>query len=279
MGRGITYRATPALVKKNIVIVGGGVAGMEAARTCALRGHKVTLFEKSDKLGGNLIPAGKHEFKKEVKRLNTWYQAELASLPVEIRMQEEATPEKIQALNADAVILAVGSNAVIPKIPGVDKEKCMSCSEALADQKPAGDKVVIVGGGLVGCEMALEYLQEGKKVTIVEALDHILSAGAPVPLQDVQMLKDAFEYYHAEILEGHRIVEVNDQGAVVEDKEGKRETVEADTVIMSVGFRPLPSMKDALEDMDVDVYQIGDGRQVGSIMTAVWEAYEVAHSI
>lgn len=279
MGRGITYRATPALVKKNIVVVGGGVAGMEAARTCAMRGHKVTLFEKSDKLGGNLIPAGKHEFKKEVKRLNAWYQAELEALPVDIHMHEEATPEKIQALDADAVILAVGSNAVIPRIPGVDKEKCMSCSEALADQKPVGDKVVIVGGGLVGCEMALEYLQEGKKVTIVEALDHILSAGAPVPIQNVQMLKDAFEYYQAEILEGHKIVEVNDQGAVVENKDGKRETVEADTVIMSVGFRPLPSMKDALEDLDVDVYQIGDGRQVGSIMTAVWEAYEVAHSI
>lgn len=279
MGRGITYRATPALKKKKIVIVGGGVAGMEAARTCAMRGHEVVLFEKSGQLGGNMIPAGKHEFKKEVRRLNEWYQAEIKSLPVEIHMNEEATPEKIKALGADAVILSVGSTAIIPKIPGVDLPNCMSCSEALAEQKTVGDKIVIVGGGLVGCEMALEYLQEGKQVTIVEALDHILSAGAPVPAQNVQMLGDAFEHYHAQILEGHRIVEVTPQGAVVEDKEGNKKTVEADSVIMSVGFRPLPSMKAELEDTDIEVYQVGDGRQVGSIMTAIWEAYEVAHSI
>ncbi len=279
MGRGITYRAVPALTKKKIVIVGGGVAGMEAARTCAIRGHEVVLFEKSDRLGGNLIPAGKHAFKKEVQRLNEWYQAEIKKLPVDIHMQEEATPDKIKELGADAVILAAGSYAVIPGIPGIDQEKCMSCSEALAEKKPIGDKVVIVGGGLVGCEMALEYLQEGKKVTIVEALDHILSAGAPIPIQNVQMLKDAFEHYKAEILEGHRIVEVNEQGAVVEDKDGMRKTVEADTVIMSVGFRPLPSMKEELEEYVPEIYQVGDGRQVGSIMSAVWEAYEVAHSI
>lgn len=279
MGRGAAYRPVPALRKKNIVIVGGGVAGMEAARTCAIRGHKVTLFEKTDRLGGNLIPAGKHGFKKEVKALNEWYQGELKELPVEIRMSEEATPEKIKGLGADAVILAVGSNAVMPKIPGIDHEKCMSCSDALAEKRPVGNRVVIVGGGLVGCEMALEYLQEGKQVIIVEALEHILSAGAPIPLQNVQMLKDAFEYYGADIREGCRIIEVNDQGAVVMNPEGNTVTVDADTVIMAVGFRPLPSMKDALEELNMDIYQVGDGRVVGSIMSAVWEAYEVAHAI
>ncbi len=279
MGRGITYRMSPALAKKHIVIVGGGVAGMEAARTCALRGHRVTLFEKSGQLGGNLIPAGKHAFKKEVRALNDWYQTELKELPVEIRRNEEATPDKIGSLGADAVILATGSQAVMPKLPGIDHEKCMSCTDALADKKPVGNRVVVVGGGLVGCEMALEYLQEGKRVAIVEALDHILSAGAPIPLQNVQMLKDAFEYYHADIWESCRITEVNDQGAVIADKDGARTVLEADTVVMSVGFRPLPSMKEALENLNIDVYQIGDGREVGSIMSAVWEAYEVAHSI
>lgn len=279
MGRGIGYSASPALVKKNIVIVGGGVAGMEAARTCALRGHKVTLFEKSGRLGGNLIPAGTHGFKEEVQRLNQWYQRELEKLPIDVHMNEEAGPDKIKSMEADAVILAVGSSAVVPPIKGVETECCMSCTEALDNVKPVGDKVVIVGGGLVGCEMALEYLQEGKKVTIVEALDHILSAGAPVPLQNVQMLKEAFEYYQAEILEGHRIIEVKEHGAVVADASGQEKELEADTVIMSVGFRPLPSMKEELEPLGIDIYQVGDGRAVGSIMTAIWEAYEVAHSI
>ena len=279
MGRGITYRATPALVKKHVVVVGGGVAGMEAARTCAIRGHKVTLFEKTDVLGGNLIPAGKHGFKAEVARLNQWYQNEIKSMDIDLHMGEEATTEKIKALTPDAVILSVGSVPVVPKIKGVELDKCMSCTDALAETRPVGNNVVIVGGGLVGCEMALEYLQEGKNVTIVEALPHILSAGAAVPAQNVQMLQEAFAHYHASILEGCRIVEVNDEGAIVTDLDGKETQLSADTVIMSVGFRPLPSMKNQLEDLDADIYQIGDGRQVGSIMTAIWEAYEVAHSI
>lgn len=278
MGRGVSYRPTPALVKKSVVVVGGGVAGMEAARTCALRGHDVTLFEKSDHLGGNLVPAGKHEFKREVARLNAWYQHELAGSSVKVRLNEEATPEKISGLGADAVILAVGSTPVMPRIPGSELPSCLSCNEALEDA-PVGERVAIVGGGLVGCEMALEYLKEGKQVAIVEALDHILSAGAAVPAQNVQYLRDAFEHYGAQILEGHRIVEVTEEGAVVVDKDGNRTTVPADTVVMAVGFRPVPSMAVELEDLDVDVYQIGDGRQVGSIMTAIWDAYEVAHSI
>ena len=156
-------------------------------------------------LGGNLIPAGTHGFKEEVQRLNQWYQRELKKYPIDVHMNEEAGPEKVKEMGADAVILAVGSSAVVPPIRGVESKCCMSCTEALDNVKPVGDKVVIVGGGLVGCEMALEYLQEGKKVTIVEALDHILSAGAPVSLQNVQMLKEAFEYDQAEILEAYEV--------------------------------------------------------------------------
>ena len=234
MGRGIGYSPSPALVKKNIVSVGGGVAGMEAARTCALRGHKVTLFEKSGRLGGNLIPAGTHGFKEEVQRLNQWYQRELKKYPIDVHMNEEAGPEKVKEMGADAVILAVGSSAAVPPIRGVESKCCMSCTEALDNVKPVGDKVVIVGGGLVGCEMDLEYLQEGKKVTIAEALDHILSAGASVPLQNVQMLKEAFEYYQAEILEGHRIIEVKEHGAVVADASGQEKELEAYEVAHSI---------------------------------------------
>lgn len=280
MGRSTTYRALPTLVKKNIVIVGGGVAGMEAARTAGMRGHHVALIEKTDKLGGNLLPAGKHDFKREVLELNEWYKQELASNPnVEIRMNTEATPELIAGLHPDAVILAVGSSAVMPgRLKGIDHAKTLSCIDALSDHKPVGQRIVIVGGGLVGCEMALEYIHEGKQVTIVEALDNILSAGE-VPFGNKQMLLDAFEYYRVPLLCGCRLSEVNDEGAVVLLPDGKSQTIPADTVIMSVGFRPLPSMREQLAGLNVEIYEVGDGNKVGSIMTSIWQAYEVAHAI
>ncbi|MBU3202411.1 FAD-dependent oxidoreductase [Clostridium estertheticum] len=281
IGRDISYGITPALQKKEVVIVGGGVAGMEAARTAALRGHSVTLFEKTDRLGGNLIPAGKHEFKKEVQELNEWYQQEIkVQEQIEIKMQEEATPDKIKELNPDVVILAVGSTAVMPKLPGIEKDHVMSCVDALEDKKPIGQNVVIVGGGLVGCEMALEYIQQGKNVSIVEALDDIMSAGEEVPTQNKQMLLDAFEYYNTQIFRGHRLTSINDQGALVVDaKTGAEKQLEADTVIMSVGFRPNKSIVDKLSDTNCIVYELGDGHSVGNILTAVWDAYEVAHTI
>lgn len=280
-GRDISYGITPALQKKKVVIVGGGVVGMEAARTAALRGHSVTLFEKTDRLGGNLIPAGKHEFKKEVQELNEWYQQEIkVQEQIEIRMKEEATPDKIKELNPDVVILAVGSTTVMPKLPGIEKDHVMSCVDALEDKKPIGQNVVIVGGGLVGCEMALEYIQQGKNVSIVEALDDIMSAGEAVPTQNKQMLLDAFEHYNTQIFRGHRLTSINDQGALVVDaKTGAEKQLEADTVIMSVGFRPNKSIADKLSDTNCIVYELGDGHSVGNILTAVWDAYEVAHTI
>lgn len=213
--------------------------------------------------------------------MNEWYQQEIkAHQQIEIRMQEEATPDKIKELNPDVVILAVGSTAVMPKLPGIEKDHVMSCVDALEDKKPIGQNVVIVGGGLVGCEMALEYIQQGKNVTIVEALDDIMSAGEAVPMQNKVMLLDAFEHYNTQILRGHRLTSINDQGAlVVETKTGVEKQLEADNVIMSVGFRPNKSIADQLSDINCEIYELGDGHSVGNILTAVWEAYEVAHAI
>lgn len=277
MGRSMTYRPNPALTKKKIVVVGGGVAGMEAARIADLRGHDVILLEKTNALGGNLLPAGKHDFKKEVLELNEWYKQELSASRVDIRMNTEATPGLLKELSPDAVILAVGSIPVMPRLKGIDHAKTVSCIEALSERKEVGQKVVIVGGGLVGCEMALEYVREGKQVTIVEALPALLAGD--VPFGNRQMLLDAFEHYGVEQLVGHRLSEINDKGAVVQQPDGSLQTLSADTVVMAVGFKPLPSLKGQLADLNVEIYEVGDGNKVGNIMTAIWQAYEVAHSI
>ncbi len=259
---------------KNLVVVGGGVAGMEFARTAALRGHKVTILEKADKLGGNLIPAGQHEFKRDLHRLIRWYEGEMDRLGVTVCLNKAADPDMIKAMNPDAVALSVGSDPVVLKVEGA--EKALNCIEVLNGEKTVGDRVIVVGGGLVGCELALDLEQQGKKVTIVEGLNDILNGEVPYP--NKMYLKDSFELYETEILTGAMLKKVTDTGAVVEVG-GEEKELTADSVIISVGFKPLPSMAEDLESMGIEVCEIGDGQKVGNVLTSIWSAFEEAKEI
>lgn len=276
--REMRYALRPCMRPKKVVVVGGGVAGMEAARTAAMRGHKVALYEKNQELGGNLIPGGSHSFKKEVRELNAWYQNELNGLPVEIHTGEAVTSEQLRNMGADVIILAVGSVPVTPKVPGIDDKKVLGCMDAFAHPEKVGQKVVVVGGGLVGCEMALDYAQAGKEVTVVEALPKILSAGIPSPIPNGQMIPDLFEYHHVKVLEGHRLAAV-ENGKVVLESGGQRTELEADSVVIAVGFRPAPSMAQELAGSGAVVYEIGDGNKVSTILHAVWDGYEIGNNI
>ncbi len=204
--RGVRYALRLCVQPKKVVVVGGGVASMEAARTAAMRGHKVFLYEKNESLGGNLIPGGSHSFKKEVRELNAWYQNELKALPVEIRTGEAVTADQLRDMDVDVIILAAGSVPVMPKVPGIDDKKVIGCMEAFAHPEKVGQKVMVIGGGLVGCEMALEYAQDGKEVTVVEALPEILSAGIPSPIPNGQMIPDLFEHLNILTLRSHRFI-------------------------------------------------------------------------
>lgn len=266
-----------AAVSKKVLVVGGGVTGMEAARTAALRGHSVVLCEKTDKLGGNLLTAGAHSFKREVLELNEWYKRELADLGVQIFLNREMDAEAIKAEAPDAVVLSVGSAPAVPPIPGI--ENAVPVLDVLTGKKVLGKKVVIVGGGLVGAELALDCLQQGKQVTIVEALDDILSAGEPIPMAHDRMLRDWFAYYHANILTGTRLAKVTTEGAVATDKNGEEIEIPADDAVIAIGFRPLPSMRSELLGAGFPVYEVGDGKQVANILRAVWDAAEVARSL
>lgn len=276
--REMRFALKPSVQQKKVAVVGGGVAGMEAARVAALRGHKVSLYEKNQELGGNLIPGGSHRFKKEVRELNAWYQNELNLLPVEIHTGEEVTAEQLKDMGADVVILATGSTPVMPKVPGIDDPKVIGCMDAFAHPEKVGQKVVVIGGGLVGCEMALDYAQEGKEVTVVEALPKILSAGIPSPIPNGQMIPDLFEYHHVNVLEEHKLSAVVDGKAIL-DCDGQKKELEADTFVIAVGFRPAPSMAQELSDSGAAVYEIGDEQQVSTILHAVWDGYEVGNNI
>ena len=276
--REVRYALRPCVQPKKVVVVGGGVAGMEAARTAAMRGHKVSLYEKNESLGGNLIPGGSHSFKKEVRELNAWYQNELKALPVEIHTGETVTSGQLRNMDADVVILAAGSVPVMTKVPGIDDKKVIGCMEAFAHPEKVGQKVIVIGGGLVGCEMALDYAQDGKEVTVVEALPKILSAGIPSPIPNGQMIPDLFEHHHVTVLENHRLSAVED-GRVILESDGQKKALDAGSVVIAVGFRPVPSMAQELQGCGAVVYEIGDGQKVSTILHAVWDGYEVGNNI
>jgi len=276
-----SYQLTPTMRKKKIMVVGGGVAGMEAARAATLRGHDVTLYEATDKLGGHLQEAGSHEFKTGIHKLNLWYQQELKALGVPVVMNTKVDAEFIKNSGVDSVILAVGSYHFVPKfVQGYDHAKATLCLDVLMGDRKVGENVVVVGGGLTGSELAYDLAcYEGKKVTLVEALDDILSSGMAVPRPVELMLRDLLDYYKVDIRTGNKIKAVTDEGAVIVNNAGEETVIPADDVIFAIGLRPNQSLKEELMYSGIEVFEVGDGRAIGNIRTAVSEAYEIARKI
>lgn len=267
--------------KKKVAVIGGGVAGMEAARTAKLAGHDVALYEKSGELGGHLIEAGSHPFKSGIAALNKWYQRELKELEIPVYLNTELDAQGVKSLGVDVVILTVGSDHFIPPIPGRDHEKAVLCYDVLLKKAQLGQKVVVVGGGLTGSELAYDLAAyEGKEVTLVEGLDDILSSGPAVPTAVDMMLRELLNINHVTIRTGTFIAAVTDEGALVRDRRtGEESTIPADNVIFAVGLRPKKSMMDELYGTGIEVYQAGDGKQVGNIRSAVADAYEIARTL
>lgn len=275
-----TYGLESAMEKKKVLVVGGGIAGMEAARVLKLRGHDVTLVEKSDRLGGNMLPAGAPDFKVDDRRLVAWYELQMKNLKIDVRMNTAMSADEILAFGADSVILAMGATPVMPKfIKGIDHEKAISSVDALMGKRKLGENIAVIGGGLVGCEVALDLANKGKKVTVVEMMPRLMASGKPVPPMNSMMMGDLLVDRKVDIRTGWSILEVNDDGAVIQNVETKEtETISADDVIIAIGFQ---SVKDLAKELQgkIDLYEIGDGRQFSNVMNAVWDAYEVARSL
>jgi 2-enoate reductase len=278
-GRERIYDITPADKKKNVVVVGGGLAGMEASRVSALRGHEVHLYEKSDKLGGNVIPGGMPSFKKDDHVLIKWYEGELKDLNIDINFNTEVNEEMLKEANADVIIVATGSTPIFLNLKGYEKNNVMTADNVLLDSSKAGNKVAVIGGGLVGCETALWLRQMGKDVTVVEALPDIL--GGPhggIPFMNYDMLKDLVKYNEIKVITASHAKEVTESGLLVEH-DGTETLVDADTIIFSVGYRSNNSLYSKVENLADEVYLLGDAKNVRNIMFAIWDAYEIARQI
>ena len=270
-------RLKPSLLPKNMIVVGGGIAGMEAARILKLRGNTVTIYEKSNRLGGNLNAAGTHDFKHDVGRLNKWYQNQLENLRIPVILNTELSAQDIVGKKPDAVILSTGSLPVSIKFEGNDSKKVISCLDAIYHEEQIGDKVVIVGGGQIGCEIAIDLASKGKKPTIVEALEDILSSGAAVPPQNKMALKDILAHREVKIMTSATLVSVDQTGANVKLlKEDKMAHLDADTVIIAIGMRAKPSLANELIGKGMEFYEVGDCIKAGDVHSTIHSAFEIA---
>ena len=256
----------PAKKAKKIAIIGGGIGGMESALVCAKRGHQVTLFEKSDRLGGVFVAAAAPSFKEKDKALIKWYERELTKYAnIEVRLGKYVNDA--MALDADEVIIATGSKANKPPIPGIDNG--IQAVDFLLGKKEVGENVTIIGGGLTGCEIAYELYLQGKKPTIVEMQDDLITTPG-VCLANTSFLRDFFKANNVPVHLETRLNEIHKDGVTVTDKDGKQFKIDADNVILSMGYRPAP-----LAEGSKKLHLVGDCSKVGNLRTVIWQAWDV----
>ncbi len=278
-GRERIYALEPAAKPRQVVVIGGGVAGMEAARGASIRGHQVILYEKGDALGGHLIPGSVPAFKKEIEHLRKWYEHELEELGIDVRLNTEVTVDHVQAEDPEVVIVATGSRPLIPDVPGIQQDKVINEIDFLLGRRQVGDHVTVVGGGLVGCEAALWAAQQGKQVTIVEMLDELMAAGIWVPQMNKVMLLDLLKQHDVRIITGLTLTQVDDQGLVLMDKAFNRTQVPSDSIVVATGFEADRQLYGSLLGQAPNVYLVGDAREPRNIRGAIWDSYEVARGI
>lgn len=266
----------PILKSRRVMVVGGGAAGCEAARVLAVRGHKPELFEKGDRLGGNLIPGGAPDFKEDDLALAHWYEVQLQNLKVPVHFHTCVDRDMVLAGNYDAVIIAAGSR---PKVFSLgDDERVYPAAQVLTGEKDCGDTTVVVGGGLVGCETALWLAEQGKNVTIVEALDRLMAVNGPLCHANKDMLERLLPYHGVKAITSARVTGYRG-GILHASCGGKEREIACDSVILAVGYQEEDSLYRQLEFDVPELYLLGDARKVSNIMYAIWDAFEVANHI
>lgn len=262
------YDIKPAKKAKTVAVIGGGVGGMETARIATLRGHKVTIYEKSNVLGGVFIPAAAPSFKEKDKMLIDWYRRQIKNLGIEVKFNTEI--KDLSQIKADEIVVATGSKPKKLPIKGI--EKSMEAIEYL-NGKEVGENVVIIGGGLSGCEIAYDLHLKGKHPVIIEAKNDLMVSNM-LCLANSSYLRDYFDYKKVPVYLKSKVLEINDDNVVVLNSKGEREVIKADSVITAIGYNPAPLTKESKH-----VHIVGDALAVGNLRTVVWRAWEVAEKI
>ena len=296
-GREKSYALTEAEKKKKVLVIGGGLGGMEAARVCALRGHEVDLYEKTDHLGGVFVAAATPDFKEDDRHLLAWYKKQMKDLPIQVHMNTEVTEDMTKGY--DEIFVAIGAKERKLEIPGFESPHVTYAFETLRDGSIQidGENVLIIGGGLTGCEIAYMFAREGKKVTIVEMTETILNAFG-LSAANYNMLMEILDYYKVKVIKNAVVEEFRDGKAIVAETvknypnvanraklmfalgpQGMKvkHEIPADHIVVSVGYLPDDRLYEQIKGDHV--YLIGDAKRPTNVMDAIWAAYEIAKDI
>ena len=263
--------------KENVAIVGGGPGGMKAALLAAERGHTVTLFEKEEKLGGQLNDADFMSFKYDLKNYKNYLIDHVNASPaITVKLGHAVTPEELTAMGFDEVICAIGATPLIPRIPGVDGDNVIWAGDSFWTPEKVGQKVVVIGGGQVGCETGVHYGMNGKDVTILEMQD-LLAPDAMRTYQE-ELVGQVGDHCSAAIT-GAKVTAITDTGVVYVDKGGVEHTVPADTVLLAVGMKPRAAEAETFRPCAERFRKLGDCVKVGNVKTVTRAAFDAAMTI
>ena len=259
------YNIKPANRSKKIAIIGGGIGGMEAALVCKARGHQPVIYEKTNQLGGVFVLAANFDFKEKDKELIAWYRREIVKQGIEVKFNTEI--KDVNSLDADEVIVATG--AVAKTLPIKGFENAMQATQYLQGEK-VGDNVIIIGGGLTGCEIAYDLIQKGKHPQIVEMKNDLIAVKG-ICLANTSYLRETFQYKKTPVFLNATTTEIRKDGVSFKDSNGNNVDLHGDNVIVSVGYNPAP-----LAPKGKHVHLVGDCNSVGNLRTVIWRAWDVA---
>jgi len=268
------FKITKTEQSKKVAVVGGGPAGMEAARVCALKGHQVTLFEKRE-LGGALIEASIPEFKApDLKPLIQYLSTQIKKLKIKL-VNKEATVQTIKNGGFDAVIVAAGAIPLaLADVPGIESARVTSAVQVLQGKAKVGQKVIVIGGGIVGTEVGLFLAEQGKEVVFVEMLDTFMNN---ITFDEKLVYEQRFRNLKTSVHTGKRLERVTGQGIIVMDRYGARTTLTADTLVLAAGFTPNRGLiEDLKKESNIQVFEVGDCVRPRKIFDAIHEGHLAA---